>query len=593
VQAFPSSIQREVLTPTGTQSLFELARRRRIVAVLNIVTWLALVAAAIYVLGSGGWTWVDGLMLLCFLVATPWTVLGFWNAIIGLLLLHSPRDELVRVAPFASTGDAPDPITIRTAVLLTLRNEDANRAILRLKTVKAALDASGFGEQFGYFVLSDTNDSTIAEAEETAFAAWKIREPRHHTMHYRRRTENTGFKAGNLRDFCTQWGADYEVMLPLDADSVMDGDTIVRMVRMMQMCPRIGILQSLVVGMPAESAFARIFQFGMRQGMRPYTMGSAWWAGDCGPFWGHNALVRIRPFVEDCDLPLLPGKPPLGGHILSHDQVEATLMRRAGYEVRIQPVECGSWEENPPTMLAFAQRDLRWCQGNLQYFKLLDLPGLFPVSRFQLVWAILMFIGIPAWTFLILLAAIKPYDGEPAAAFPAGFATLFYLTFLIMSLMPKLCGIADILLTKGEAERYGGPRRFMAGALVEIVFSFLLGAVSTLRTTLFMLALPFGRTISWSGQARDAERISWATAAAGLWPQTLFGILVLGLMAHASLKLALLSLPLTAGFVLAIPFAVWSSLPETAAWLRRHGLNAIPEDLDPPPVLRAVQQKGP
>lgn len=592
VQAFPSSIQREVLTPTGTQSLSELARRRRIVAVLNVATWLALAAGAAYILGSGGWSIIDVLMMLCFLVGTPWTVLGFWNGLIGLLLLHSRRDEIARVAPFASAGDAPDPITIRTAVLMTLRNEDPARAILRLKTVKAALDATGFGDQFAYFVLSDTNNDDVAKAEETAFAAWKIREPRQHTLIYRRREQNTGFKAGNVRDFCEKWGSDYELMLPLDADSVMDGETIVKMVRMMQICPRIGILQSLVVGMPSESAFARIFQFGMRQGMRSYTMGSAWWIGDCGPFWGHNALVRIQPFYEECDLPILPGKPPLGGHVLSHDQVEATLMRRAGYEVRIHPVECGSWEENPPTMLAFAQRDLRWCQGNLQYLKLLDLPGLFPVSRFQLVWAILMFIGIPAWTFLILLAALKPYDGEPAALFPAAFATLFYLGFLVMSLMPKLCGIADILLTQGETKRYGGTRTFVIGALIEIVFSFLLGAVSTLRTTLFMLALPFGGTVSWNGQARDAERLSWATAARGLWPQTVFGVIVLGAMGAASLKLALLSLPLTAGFILAIPFAVWSSRPETGAWLKRKGYNAIPEDIDPPDVVRAVQQKG-
>ena len=167
-------------------------------------------------------------------------------------------------------------------------------------------------------------------------------------------------------------------MLPLDADSLMSGKTIVSLVRMMQAHPRLGILQSLVVGMPSTSAFARMFQFGMRHGMRSYTMGQAWWVGDCGPFWGHNAVVRIKPFIENCELPMLPGKPPLGGQVLSHDQVEATLMRRAGYEVRVLPVEDGSWEENPPTMLDFAQRDVRWCQGNMQYVKLLGTSGPLP-----------------------------------------------------------------------------------------------------------------------------------------------------------------------------------------------------------------------
>ena len=240
-------------------------------------------------------------------------------------------------------------------------------------------------------------------------------------------------------------------MLPLDADSLMSGEQIVRLVRMMQAHPKIGILQSLVVGMPSSSAFARIFQFGMRHGMRSYTMGQAWWVGDCGPFWGHNALVRIKPFHEQCDLPMLPGKPPLGGHVLSHDQVEATLMRRAGYEVRVLPEERGSWEENPPTMLEFARRDVRWCQGNMQYLKLLDLPGLYPMSRFQLVWAILMFIGIPAWTLMIALLPVAAWEAQAIADFPIASRHGLYITFFTMYLMPKIAGLLDAVLTGRRA----------------------------------------------------------------------------------------------------------------------------------------------
>ena len=592
MQAFPGSLRREILTPTGTQTAAELKQRRMIVLVLNLVTWFALVWAFAHVAGAGGWSIVDIAMLICFMAGTPWTVLGLWNSLIGLWLLHSGRDPRTLVAPFANAGDAPDPITIRTAVLMTLRNEDPARAFARLKAVKASLDATGFGGQYGWFVLSDTNTPEVAEAEEKAFADWKAAQADTDTLVYRRRTDNTGYKAGNVRDFCDTWGKDYELMLPLDADSLMDGETIVRQTRMMQAHPRLGILQSLVVGMPSKSAFARIFQFGMRQGMRSYTMGSAWWIGDCGPFWGHNALVRIAPFREECELPVFPGGPPFGGHVLSHDQVEATLMRRAGYEVRVLPEECGSWEENPPTMLEFTRRDLRWCQGNLQYFKLLDLPGLYPVSRFQLVWAILMFIGIPAWTALVGLAALKPWDGEPWAVFPAGFALALYLVFLGMSLMPKLAGLADILITRGATARYGGTMKFLLSAGIEIVFSFLLGAVSTFRTSLFMIGLLFGKSVIWSGQARDAHGISWSTAFAGLWPQLVYGCVVLGLMAAASVKLALWSLPLTAGFLLAIPFAVWSAEPSTGDCFARLGLNAIPEELATPEVVRAVQGPG-
>ena len=267
--------------------------------------------------------------------------------------------------------------------------------------------------------------------------------------------------------------------------------------------------------MPSASAFARIFQFGMRHGMRSYTMGQAWWVGDCGPFWGHNALVRIKPFTEQCDLPMLPGQPPLGGHVLSHDQVEATLMRRAGYEVRVLPVENGSWEENPPTMLDFAKRDMRWCQGNLQYVKLLDLPGLYPMSRFQLVWAILMFVGLPAWTLMIALLAGAGVAGRTMSpTIPAGWRTFLYVLFFVMYLSPKIAGLADAVLTKGGMARYGGPLRFTPSAAIELVFSFLQGAVSTIRTTLFMIGLAFGVGSVWGGQSRDAYGISWSTAVA-------------------------------------------------------------------------------
>jgi membrane glycosyltransferase len=379
-------------------------------------------------------------------------------------------------------------------------------------------------------------------------------------------------------------------MLPLDADSLMSGEAIVRLVRIMQAHPRLGILQSLVVGMPARSAFARVFQFGMRHGMRAYTMGSAWWIGDCGPFWGHNALVRIAPFARECHLPVLPGGPPLGGHVLSHDQVEATLMRRAGYEVRVLPEEDGSWEDNPPTLFEFSRRDLRWCQGNMQYTKLLGLPGLLPMSRFQLAWAILMFLGVPAMTLMIALTPVKFFDGEDLSTFPDGLAIGVYLTFLLMYLSPKLAGLADILLTEGGVKRYGGAGRFLAGAAIEIAFSFLVGAVTTFRLTLFMIGLLFGKSVLWNGQARDAHGISWQTAMRGLWPSVLFGCIVCGALAIVSPIVLLWSLPLTFGYLVAVPFAVMTAAPTVGEMLTRHGLCAIPEEFDTPAVVEAVQR---
>ena len=575
-------------TPAGLQSIDVLTRRRQIVFALNVVTYVAMLLVAAHILGTGGWTLVDVILFICFAAGTPWTVLGFWNALIGLWLLHFQKEAVAEVAPYAAAGDENTPLRVKTAVFMTVRNEDPHRAILRLRTVKASVDATGEGGAFSYFVLSDTNDPTVATAEEQAVEAWKVADPDRERIVYRRRAENTGYKAGNVRDFCARWGKDYALMLPLDADSLMSGDQVVRLVRMMQAHPKIGILQSLVVGMPSASAFARIFQFGMRHGMRSYTMGQAWWVGDCGPFWGHNALVRIKPFHEQCDLPMLPGKPPLGGHVLSHDQVEATLMRRAGYEVRVLPVERGSWEENPPTMLEFARRDVRWCQGNMQYLKLLNLPGLYPMSRFQLVWAILMFIGIPAWTLMIALLPVAAWEGRSVPDFPVALARGLYLTFFAMYLMPKIAGVLDVMLTRGAVRSYGGWLRFVPGAALELAFSFLQGAVSTIRTTIFMVGLLFGKSVVWGGQARDAQGLSWATAAQNLWPQMLFGVIVCGALLAIEPAVLCWSLPLTAGYLLAVPFAVLTADPRLGRFLQRLGLCGIPEDFVAPAEVKAV-----
>lgn len=575
-------------TPAGIQSTAEISRRRSLVLALNTITYLGLAFWLGSILGAQGWSAVDVALFGCFLAGAPWAVLGFWNAVIGLWLLRATKDPILQVAPFVAAGGSEDPLRVDTAILLTLRNEDPARALKRLRIVKQSIDATGAGDRFSYFILSDTNDAVVAIEEEAMAHAWALETGAPHRVVYRRRTDNEGFKAGNVRDFCVRWGGSFELMLPLDADSLMTGDTIVRMARMMQAYPRLGILQSLVTGMPSKSGFARIFQFGMRHGMRPYTMGSAWWMADCGPFWGHNALVRVKPFIEDCDLPVLPGNGPLGGHVLSHDQVEAALMRRAGYEVRVWPEECGSWEENPPTLADFSRRDVRWCQGNLQYMKLLGLPGLLPMSRFQLAFAILMFLGIPAWTLLIALLPFKVMDGESLALFPAVSATALYLTFLMMYLSPKLAGFADVLATKRESGRYGGAGLFLAGAAVELVFSFLVGAATTLRITLFMLGLPFGKSATWNGQERDVHALSWRSAVSGLWPQFIFGVTVIGALTIVAPALVLWSLPLTLGYLVAIPFAVWTSRPAVGRFLVGAGLCAIPEEDERPWEIAAL-----
>ncbi|WP_446698618.1 glucans biosynthesis glucosyltransferase MdoH [Aquabacter sp. L1I39] len=568
--------------------------RRLTVLGANLATLAAVAVGGGWAASLAGWRGVDIVLLLCVLAATPWNAIGFWNSAIGFWLLHVKRDGLSSAAPFlAAVKDRP--VTMRTAILMTLRNEDPQRAISRLRAVKAELDETPFGGCFEYFVLSDTSLPHIARAEEEAMAAWRASEGGH-GLHYRRRSENEGFKAGNVRDFCHTHGTQFEAMLPLDADSLMGAATILSMARIMQAHPRLGILQSLVVGLPSQSGFARLFQFGMRHGMRCYTLGSAWWGGDCGPFWGHNALVRIAPFVTHCHLPVLPGAAPLGGPILSHDQVEAVLMRAAGYEVRVLPVESESYEENPPTLPDFVRRDLRWCMGNLQYIRLMSTPGLLPsglptTSRFQLIWAILMFATQPAVPLALLLLPLAAWSAPPLAAAIA--ASLYGATFLF-SLAPKLFGLADVALSPGMTARYGGPLRFAASAASELAFSLLLGAITSLSVTGLLFRMLFGRArAGWNGQSRDPHRVAWSEAAAALWPVTAYGLVAgAGALLVSPVLLAFVT-PLLAGCWMAIPFAVLTSDPRLGRFMVRTGLCALPEEATPPAILTRLLEGEP
>jgi membrane glycosyltransferase len=582
------------LTPAGIQPAHQLVQRRRFFAAFGLLVYACLLAGAAKVLGASGWGSFEIAAFACFAIACPWTVLGFANAVTGFWLLHFSRDPMAKAAPFAAAGDTGAPIISATAVVLTIRNEDPARAIFRLRLLKESLDRTGYGERFSYFILSDSDRPGIFAEEEKVAAQWQseVTPGEAARIVYRRREVNSGFKGGNIQDFCDRWGADYELMLPLDADSLMQGRSVIRLVRIMEAYPRIGILQSLITGLPAASAFARVFQFGMRHGMRSYTVGQAWWTGDCGPYWGHNALIRLKPFMDHCRLPLLPGKPPLGGHILSHDQIEAAFMRRAGYEVRVLPEECGSWDDNPPTILEFIRRDLRWCQGNIQYMKLLRAPCLHAVSRFQLVWAILMFLSIPAWPVLTGLLPVLAYKARSVPGYPTGFAAALYVAFLIMHLSPKLAGLIEVA-ADGTAWRYGGRARLLAGAVIETLFSFVLGAISTVRISIFMAGLAAGKTVRWNGQARDAHGVSWAAAFTALWPQCCAGLAICGPLCAVSPKLFLISLPLTAGYLLSVPFAVMTAQPWLGRLFQRAALCATPEELDPPDEIEAVQHGRP
>ncbi|MFZ1428098.1 MAG: glucans biosynthesis glucosyltransferase MdoH [Geminicoccaceae bacterium] len=570
------------------------SRRRAVFLALTTGTTLVAVAVMARLLGSDGMALADVALLLCFMAMLPWNVIGFWNAVIGLLLLCGSRDPVAHVLPAIRTP-AMGPASARIAIVMPVHNEAPDRVLKHLEQTVASLEATGSAAAFEVFLLSDTQDTAIAAAEAALFDQWRRRSWWPSRMHYRRRPHNLDHKTGNLWEFLERDGRRFDHMLVLDADSVMSGAAIVRLVRVMEAHPEIGILQHLVVGMPNPSPFPRIFQFGMRHGMRAYTMGSAWWLGDCAPYWGHNALIRVAPFMRHCRLPVLPGRPPLGGRILSHDQVEAVLMRQAGWQVRVVPEEDGSYEENPPTLSDFVKRDLRWCQGNWQYVHLLGRSGLHAMGRVQLLLAILMYVSGPAWVLFATIGFARAMGGGDlgAAALPGaaaaweGWALLAAMLGLVFA--PKLAGVTQVLLTPALRRAYGGGFRVMLSALVELLFGFILGPIMAVAQGVFVLGLLFGRSIRWEAQLRDPRALSWREAVRGLWPQTAFGaVLGVAVWVFAPISVRWWALLFCGPLVLSVPFAVATASASLGRWLTRLGICRVPEEIDPPPILQAA-----
>ena len=579
------------LTPVAAEDATAasvLTRRRVLFATLAAgtvltVMWLAAVAVPPTSFGAVAF-------LVLFAITLPWSVMGFWNAFIGFLIMRLARDPAVVVNPLAARIRGDEPITASTALLMCIRNESPEPVARNLQPLLEGLLAAGVAEKFHVYILSDSSFPDVI-AEETALveaftAQWQGLIP----VTYRRRAVNTAFKSGNIRDFCERWGAGHDFAITLDADSFMPSDAVLKLIRIAQANPTLGILQTLIIGMPSVSVFARVFQFGMRLGMRSYTMGATWWQGDCGPYWGHNAITRLAPFIAHCHMPVLPGSGPLSGYVLSHDQVEAVMMRRAGYEVRILPVEGLSYEENPPTLMEFGRRDLRWLQGNMQYWQLLTLPRLKPVSRFQLIFAIWMYLGSPAWMAMIALGtimlALRDTPTGPSLPVEAGPGTWLFAIMTVMTFAPKIATVIDVLLTPPLRRAFGGTLVFAANIATEMLFMILLTPAIALSHTIFMTKLfVFRRGGTWTSQARQSHAVPFRLAFAKLWPQTLFGCVVLGVAAVKAPDQIGFFLLGTIGLILAAPFAVITASPWLGRLFARIGICHLPEEKEVPAAL--------
>jgi membrane glycosyltransferase len=564
-----------------------LRRRRTLFATLVAATGVAVFAALTAVLGGDGLSALDLAMLAAFAVTLPWTVVGFWNAVVGFAILRLARSPVHHVAPLAALDGPSTPPRGRTAIVVPIYNEDPRMVVRHVEATMDDLAAAGPLDGFELFVLSDTQHPATIRAESAAIAALRARCAWPERFHYRRRRHNTGYKTGNLWDFVDRHGHRFDHMLVLDADSVMSGAAIHRLVRVMEANPRLGILQTLITALPTRSAFARLFQFGMRHGMRSYATGAAWWQGPHGPYWGHNALINLPAFRAHGRLPHLDGPPPWGGQLLSHDLVEAVQLQRAGYEVRVLPDEFGSHELNPPCLPEFVRRNLR----------LIGRPGWHPMGRLQLGLAILMYLSGPGWLVFMTLGFVQGafgLDGGEIAANPWGappseLGILLLATMITMTFAPKLAGLADALVDGAARRSYGGPGALVGAGLIEFVHGMLLAPITAFSETFFIGRLLSGRGLAWRSQARDGRGVSWREAWRRFWGVMLAGTVVLVAFAQLAPGLLVWIVPVVTGPLLVVPFAWLTTRPWLGRALAGVRFAAVPEErVTPPIVARAV-----
>lgn len=641
----------------GAEYAMLVHRRRRLLSTLVIVTvalgllkWAAAMPSDITV-------WTRAAVIVLFVLTFGWIALYFWSSILGFSQLLKrarmpgityPAD--VEAALDAEAGIAADDLRARqnpaapkvremasfikakTAVLMPIYNEEPAQVMARLLAIGEDLQQAGAGGRFDIFVLSDTTNPKIWVKEEKIWLEAKRilesgsfgAESRSDTeaagrsggtgggaglhIYYRRRAQNTARKSGNIEDFCNRWGAEYDFMLVLDADSLMTAETIVKMARLMEANPHAGIIQASPQMVNSTSMFARMQQFAGKVAGPVVGAGLAYWQAGNSNYWGHNAIIRTRAFIDCCGLPKLKGKGPFGGFILSHDFVEAALIARGGWSAWLLPELKGSYEECPPSMIDFAARDRRWCQGNLQHIKVLISRGLHPVSRVHFLTGIMSYLSSPLW-LLFLLAGLSmvlfrefippQYFGQTYSLFPNwpvfdkyGTIGLFVLS-MAMLLVPKFLGLAAYL--KGNAGKNGrtdGVCGYVRSAWnagkslgLEIVVSTLMAPVMMLFQSKFVFDILRGKSVGWNAQNRGDEGTSWQTAwQIHKWHTVLGAVTALVVWKYAHVLFWWL-LPITLGLVLAVPLSVISSRVSVGRWLRERGWFVIPEEICEPKVL--------
>jgi membrane glycosyltransferase len=515
-----------------------------------------------------------------------WVTAGFVTAVMGFWVqLRRDRHGL------SAAGIANQPIHVdaRTAIIMPICNEQVSTVFAGLAATCESLAATGASRLFDVYVLSDTSDPGIRAAELAAWAQLRSTLGDGARVYYRWRQRRSRRKAGNVADFCRRWGSRYRYMVVLDADSVMTGDCLLSLVRLMEANPRAGILQTLPQACGLSTLHARAQQFAGRVTGRLFSAGMQYWQLGESHYWGHNAIIRVEPFMKHCALAPLPGRGGLSGDILSHDFVEAALMRRAGYHVWLVPDLAGSYEQQPPNLLEELRRDRRWCQGNLQNARLIAEPGLHPVHRAMLATGAMAYLSAPLWLAFVVMGALTwLVSGRPAFAsatgLPVEMLALVACT-ATMLVLPRVLGVLTIVL-KGELALYGGLRSLASGALLEAMLSVLMAPVRMIAHSVFVLVALTGLRLEWKSPPREACAIPWRDAARHFAP--VFGVVVAVLAAAMAIdpRIALSLLPVALPLLFATPVSVLASQVELGERVRRAGLLVTPEEARTPAVLR-------
>ena len=589
-------------SPQSLWSRWRVRVRRSLFFGLTFLTAGGATAILLDVLEANGLTAVELIGLVLFFCLFTWITGALWTAIAGFGVRLAGRDP----AGIDLDSLAGGPLTTRTAIAMPVYNEDPVRVFTGLEAIWASLAREPEQGAFDLFILSDTTDATIAAEEEAMWQRFVACHQAEGRIFYRRRLERSERKAGNIADFVLRWGDNYEYMVVLDADSIMTGHALVTLARAMEAHPEIGILQSLPLPVGRETLFGRLIQFGARLQSPMLSSGLAFWQLGESNYWGHNAILRLRPFALYCSLPRLSGKPPLGGEILSHDFVEAALMRRAGYEVRQLPDLGGSWEEVPANVIDYAARDRRWTQGNLQHSRVLGFPGLHPLSRVHLVTGIVSYVSSPMWLTLLLLssflsaieAAKRPQYFLPGlpSLFPnwpqirtGEIVVLFILTLAVL-LLPKVLGAILAMRDREVRRQYGGAARLCVSLLVEQLFSMLLAPSMMLFHSTFVAQTLLGRSVSWNAQVRTDRGVTVREAFRRQKWHLLLGILWGAVMLRTAPQFFWWLTPILAGLICGIWLTAWTSRTGAGRLLRRWGLLLTPEETAPPAELLALQQ---